>query len=939
MNKLTTLLLLAAASWTPASAQTQMTKEQALNYYTYRQPSRVTVHDPSVVWDAESKQYYIFGSHRAQARTSDLQNWQAVTPPVPWGRVSASGGIQQVTNAVAFSVPQVRKVVKRGVEHDFPAFDAKAWAAQTTDGYSVDGNIWAPDVIYNPVMKKWCQYLSINGDKWASSIILLTADRIDGPYVYQGPVVISGFNGTNTNNYKDTDLEIVLGTQASLPVRYSKGGAWGTTWPNNIDPCVFYDEHGKLWMAYGSWSGGIFMLELDEKTGLRDYDVTYPLVGSGANYTCDPYFGKKIAGGYYVSGEAPYIRRIGKYYYLFVTYGGLESNGGYMMEVFRSERPDGPYTDLRGTGAIFSGYVMNYGTGGAYRGAKLLGSYGDWGFMTKGTSAELAQGHNSAITDEQGRGFLVYHTRFNNGTEGHQIRVHQLFSNRDGWLVAAPFEFSGEATTDAIIASGQVFGAAQVAGTYEILIHKQLLDHKNKEVVKPVKIRLNEDGTVSGTYTGAWSLVPETSYINITLGGSTYRGVVVEQQMEPYTIKAIAFSGINTQGVSLWGYKMKHDYALAYTVNRLMPLKDGDVVSASVDLTGFADDNVKVEWSSSNPAVLSPAGVYNAAAMTEETMPVDLTVTLKSGGYVFSDVIHVTVRKTDADYTSGAMALYPFDAAPLLNSYNTAQGATLKRNGNASVPVLVSDGERNTKVLRTAFGASGNESYAEMVNPLKEQTLADGFTVSFMVDREDDNLWDALFSFYTPASGARLYITGNTYVGYNSNTGNWVDLNHASVRTGNIEIGKWTMVTMTISRTGGVKLYLNGTEKAFPMTNGQQNGVGVSSPGGFAFGEVIDFVRSSPRMYLGYGSFWGSAKAKYDNLMVYDRVLSAADVAALYAAENSGQDLTGIEAVRLAPCAADTDAIYNLSGRKVAISPNGLPHGIYIRTGRKFVVR
>ena len=88
--------------------------------------------------------------------------------------------------------------------------------------------------------------------------------------------------------------------------------------------------------------GGIFMLELDETTGLRNYDVTYLLTGGGDNYTSDPYFGKKIAGGYYVSGEASYIQHIGDYYYLFMTYDGLDARGGYMMEVFRSNNPDGP---------------------------------------------------------------------------------------------------------------------------------------------------------------------------------------------------------------------------------------------------------------------------------------------------------------------------------------------------------------------------------------------------------------------------------------------------------------------------------------------------------------------------------------------------------------------------------------------------------------------
>ena len=38
-----------------------------------------------------------------------------------------------------------------------------------------------------------------------------------------------------------------------------------------------------------------------------------------------------------MSGEGPYIEYIGNYYYLFVTYGGLDSKGGYVMRMFRSK--------------------------------------------------------------------------------------------------------------------------------------------------------------------------------------------------------------------------------------------------------------------------------------------------------------------------------------------------------------------------------------------------------------------------------------------------------------------------------------------------------------------------------------------------------------------------------------------------------------------------
>ena len=132
------------------------------------------------------------------------------------------------------------------------------------------------------------------------------------------------------------------------------------------------------------------MLQLDTETGLRNYDVTYPSVGGSTNgVTSDPYFGKKISGGYYVSGEGSYIEHIGKYYYLFVSNGFYSPDGGYEMRVFRSEKPDGPYKDTKGKSAIFNSYVMNYGYNGDTRGEKLMGAYNHWGFMTVG---ECAQG-------------------------------------------------------------------------------------------------------------------------------------------------------------------------------------------------------------------------------------------------------------------------------------------------------------------------------------------------------------------------------------------------------------------------------------------------------------------------------------------------------------------------------------------------------------------
>ena len=43
------------------------------------QLKRVSVHDPSIVWEPTSQTYYIFGSHRASAKSKDLMSWTSFT--------------------------------------------------------------------------------------------------------------------------------------------------------------------------------------------------------------------------------------------------------------------------------------------------------------------------------------------------------------------------------------------------------------------------------------------------------------------------------------------------------------------------------------------------------------------------------------------------------------------------------------------------------------------------------------------------------------------------------------------------------------------------------------------------------------------------------------------------------------------------------------------
>ena len=192
--------------------------------------------------------------------------------------------------------------------------------------------------------------------------------------------------------------------------------------------------------------------------------------------------------------------------------------GGYQMRVFRSKNPDGPYTDASGQTAVLSNYEMNFGPNSNTRGENILGAYGEWGNVVKGDYSERAQGHNSIIAAPDGRTYLVYHTRFQNRGEGFEARVHQVFQNKQGWLVAAPFEYNGEEVTSADIATKELVTDADIPGTYQLLIHKYKLDHRQKDLVTPVEITLTADGKVSGAYPGTWSHEAGTSYFTLNLG-------------------------------------------------------------------------------------------------------------------------------------------------------------------------------------------------------------------------------------------------------------------------------------------------------------------------------------------------------------------------------------------------------------------------------------
>ncbi|MDD3880988.1 MAG: family 43 glycosylhydrolase [Eubacteriales bacterium] len=314
----------------------------------------VSVHDPSVIL-ADDGYYYIFGSHMAAARSADLMKWEMIS-----------------TNA----------------QEGCTLFEDVQTELEDVLAYCRSNTFWAPDVCRLKDGRYYYYYCACQGSSPLSMLGVAVSDKIGGKYTDLGVILKSGYSG-----YDATRL------------------------PNVVDPCVFYDNDGRLWMVYGSYSGGIFILEMDDETG-------FPKEGQG--------YGKKLLGKNHSRIEGPYIMYSPEtdYYYLFLSFGGLDSNGGYNIRVCRSKNPDGPYEDALGQDMLScggkSGTFFNDVDYEGY-GVKLLGGYKFRALpeeTVKLQTAYRSPGHNSAIYDEKtGRYFLFFHTRFANNGESFTVRV------------------------------------------------------------------------------------------------------------------------------------------------------------------------------------------------------------------------------------------------------------------------------------------------------------------------------------------------------------------------------------------------------------------------------------------------------------------------------------------------------------------------------------
>ena len=432
----------------------------------------VSVHDPSVLRTQDGR-FYIYGSHMQAAYSDDLVSWQMFS--------NLDKCNLQPNYAVEF-------------------YDALTWAQA--------GTFWAPDVIQLADGRYYMYYCACEGSSPLSALGVAVSDSPEGPF---------------------ENIQILL--------RSGEPGYDATRYPNAIDPCVFFDASGeRLYMVYGSYSGGIFLLELDPQTGLI-------LDGQ------EPY-GIHLLGGNHSRIEAPYIvyNPDTEYYYLFLSFGGLEASDGYNVRVCRAKNPEGPYEDAAGQSMLDClcqpGHFWNDEDIAPY-GTKLMGGYLFVPLDGENSDKENAirsPGHNSVYHDEEsGRWFILHHTRFA-GSGRYIVQVRELFFSDAGWPMVSPARY---------VPGAEDMAQPQLDGAFKLLRHERdinLVEHLS------VAASFSPDGAITGEAEGTF-VSQEDGRIELTLDGIRYTGVYYTGYDDVQDAYVTCLTAMSDDGEALWGMR------------------------------------------------------------------------------------------------------------------------------------------------------------------------------------------------------------------------------------------------------------------------------------------------------------------------------------------------------------------------------------------------
>lgn len=461
-------------------------------------------HDPSII--EEDGVFYVFstdneGTYGYQVRKSeDLIHWEWV------GNAIENCGTASTASSVYASgkggLQQVYNVLKTD----------SLWGSTWT--------LWAPDVVKGSDGKFWlygCWTATFG--KGHSVIFLCKADKVTGPYAYDS-ILLYSYDGWPTNNNN----------------------------PNAIDPQIYYVGE-KMYMAYGSFTGGTWTIELDPETGRRadglSGDDLLPAGGKSASER----YGTRLVNGTVTEGPTiNYHEDVAIYptdldsiknydaskltyedrYYLMGSADSLSAN--YNMRSFVGKVTDGTLS--------FTSYNGDSGN-------RVSGSF-SWRTKSsdRGISFDFfAPGHNDMITTSEGKNLIVYHNRKGFGSGEHYLFVSTYAFNSRGDLVMNPNRYAGETL--------RKVEESELAGKefYYVLVNSNEYSQLANGGYAQKGFVLGADNKVmlDGEQAGEWYLYGD-NYVYIELNDVAYYGVAMPAYIQKNKAGGISVSLLSENG-------------------------------------------------------------------------------------------------------------------------------------------------------------------------------------------------------------------------------------------------------------------------------------------------------------------------------------------------------------------------------------------------------
>jgi arabinan endo-1,5-alpha-L-arabinosidase len=340
----------------------------------------IYVHDPYMLQDPTTHDYWLYGTHQTIAYATSLSDSKSNT----FTYTTASTPYGACTTADAkywLSVDSHCPII---------APDLSSWSGLQTppsDNSGENTDIWAPSLMYENGV--YYQYYSIPVEPdtvGGEAIIgLATSATPYGPWTDKGWIIQSWSNTTNT------------------PLS-GFGFVAGTTY-NAIDPAPFVDASGNWWMAFGSWFDGTHLIQLDPSSGTR--------LSSNTTMTslAFRYWGEEGSFIY------PYVFNGTQYYYYFASINACCSEDStYRIIMGRATNPTGPYYDRAGNLLTKNGGTILLSTH-----SNIVGPGGQSVFTDTG-----ADGTQSLPT-------LVYHYYDGNNSGTDTLGINRLGFTSDGW--------------------------------------------------------------------------------------------------------------------------------------------------------------------------------------------------------------------------------------------------------------------------------------------------------------------------------------------------------------------------------------------------------------------------------------------------------------------------------------------------------------------------